>query len=129
MVVYRCPAAIGMATSSFALLMLVVFLAGFCVIGAQFAINAVAANVYSTAVRSTGVGWALGIGRVGSIVGPVTGGLLIAADFGARELFWISAIPALVAAVAILLLPRRKTMADQSDPAIGEVATAPQKTV
>jgi AAHS family 4-hydroxybenzoate transporter-like MFS transporter len=107
-------AAIGMTGPSFTVLMLVVFLAGFCVIGAQFAINAVAASAYPTAIRSTGVGWALGIGRVGSIVGPVVGGVLIAAEIGVRELFWISAVPALVAAAAILILARQKRPAKNS---------------
>jgi len=110
-------AAIGMAGNSFALLMTVVFLTGFCVIGAQFAINAVAANAYSTTIRSTGVGWALGIGRVGSIVGPIAGGLLIAAKLGVRELFWVSAIPAIIAAVAILLLAQQRKPTDV--PAVG----------
>ena len=54
-------AAIGMAGESFALLMVIVFFAGFFVIGAQLAVNAVAAGAYPTAIRSTGVGWALGI--------------------------------------------------------------------
>jgi AAHS family 4-hydroxybenzoate transporter-like MFS transporter len=99
---------IGMAGGSFAPLMVIVFLAGFFVIGAQFGLNAVAASAYPTAIRSTGVGWALGIGRVGSIIGPLAGGVLIAARFGVRELFWVSAIPAVVSAVAILLLARRK---------------------
>jgi AAHS family 4-hydroxybenzoate transporter-like MFS transporter len=119
-------ALIGMTGWSFSLLMLVVFLAGFCVIGAQFAINAVAANAYPTAIRSTGVGWALGIGRIGSIVGPVVGGFLIAAQIGVRELFWISAIPALIAAAAILTLARQKKAADQ--PAVGADVLVPSKS-
>lgn len=107
-------ATIGMTGRSFAMLMLVVFLSGFCVIGAQLAINAVAAMAYPTAIRSTGVGWALGVGRVGSIVGPVVGGVLIAAEIGVRELFWISAVPALIAAAAILVLARLKRPAQES---------------
>lgn len=45
--------------------------------GAQAALNALAATLYPTAIRTTGMGWALGIGRFGSIVGPILGGQLI----------------------------------------------------
>lgn len=44
------------------------------IIGSQFCINALASAFYPTAVRSTGVGWALGVGRIGSILGPLIGG-------------------------------------------------------
>lgn len=52
--------------------------AGFFVIGTQFCMNALAASFYPTSVRATGVGWALGIGRVGSVIGPVIGGMVLA---------------------------------------------------
>ena len=44
----------------------------------QIGMNALAAEVYPTAIRSTGVGWALGVGRIGSIIGPLVGGGLLA---------------------------------------------------
>ncbi|MGE0113279.1 MAG: MFS transporter [Steroidobacteraceae bacterium] len=98
-----CIACIGIfASSSIPLTMLVVFGAGFGVIGGQTAANAVAAMSYPTAARSTGVGWALGIGRVGSIIGPVLAGVLISKNVSIQNIFFLSAIPALCAAVAIL---------------------------
>ena len=62
--------AIGQFGHSAILVTLAIFAAGFCVVGGQIAANALAAGFYPTSVRATGVGWALGIGRVGSIIGP-----------------------------------------------------------
>lgn len=84
----------------------VVFVAGFCVNGAQNNMNALAAGLYSTPVRATGVGMALGIGRIGSILGPVVGGVLLAAQMPLETLFTIGAIPALFAAAAMWGLTR-----------------------
>lgn len=85
-----------------------VFVAGFGVIGGQTAANALAAVSYPTEIRSTGVGWALGVGRVGSIVGPAVAGVLLTMEVSVRDIFLLSAIPALLAAVAALLLERER---------------------
>ncbi|WP_245313028.1 MFS transporter, partial [Bradyrhizobium macuxiense] len=58
--------AIGQLGHSAVLVAIVIFAAGFCIVGGQIAANALAANFYPTSVRATGVGWALGIGRIGS---------------------------------------------------------------
>lgn len=90
-----------------AALALAIFVAGFCVNGTQNNMNALAAGLYSTPARATGVGFALGIGRIGSIVGPVVGGILLAAHMSLQTLFAIGALPALVAAVAMWSLTQR----------------------
>jgi len=64
------------------------------IVGGQIASNALAATYYPTTMRSTGVGWALGIGRVGSIVGPLVGGIMISNQVGVQALFTTAAIPA-----------------------------------
>jgi len=87
-------------------LMLVVFMAGLCLLGGQIGLNALAGTIYPTFVRSSGAGWALGVGRIGSILGPVIGGLLIAAKLSLPTLFVCAAIPAAFCAVAVLLLSR-----------------------
>ncbi len=97
-------AIIGMVGSSVPLIMASVFAAGFCVVGAQFGANSLAASFYPTAVRATGIGWALGIGRVGSIVGPLIGGALMSLHWDFSNLFLIAAVPAACGAVAILTL-------------------------
>jgi MFS transporter, AAHS family, 4-hydroxybenzoate transporter len=98
--------AISAAGSSLALLTLTIFAAGFCVIGGQTGSNALAAEFYPTAIRSTGVGWALGIGRIGSILGPFVGGWLLATVTDLRHVFWAAAVPPLLATVAALAAAR-----------------------
>jgi AAHS family 4-hydroxybenzoate transporter-like MFS transporter len=88
------------------LLLALVFAVGFCLIGAQFGMNALAAGYYPTAIRSTGVGWALGVGRIGSILGPMAGGAVIAQGGDARAVLLAAAAPTLVCLIGILLLSR-----------------------
>jgi AAHS family 4-hydroxybenzoate transporter-like MFS transporter len=99
-------AAIGLSGHSTGLVTVAIFASGFCIVGGQIAANALTATYYPTAIRSTGVGWALGIGRIGSIVGPLIGGMMLARHVGPQSLFAVAAIPALVAAVAAFLLAR-----------------------
>jgi AAHS family 4-hydroxybenzoate transporter-like MFS transporter len=91
---------IGEAGASIPLLAAAVFASGVAVIGGQTASNALAADLYPTAIRSTGVGWALGVGRVGSILGPILGGVLLSYGGDTRRVFWAAAVPALVATIA-----------------------------
>jgi AAHS family 4-hydroxybenzoate transporter-like MFS transporter len=95
-------ASIGFAGTALELLMLANVGAGAFVIGGQTSANVLSAVFYPTAIRATGVGWALGIGRVGSIVGPIVGGVLLQAGWDRRSLFVVAAIPALIAAAAAL---------------------------
>jgi MFS transporter, AAHS family, 4-hydroxybenzoate transporter len=83
-----------------------IFAAGFCVVGGQIAANALTAGYYPTSVRATGVGWALGIGRVGSILGPLVAGVLIDAKWSTGALFMAAAAAAACASLASLLLSR-----------------------
>ncbi|MEI6282721.1 MAG: hypothetical protein WCP82_08415, partial [Alphaproteobacteria bacterium] len=55
---------------------------------------------YPTSLRSTGVGWCLGVGRIGSVIGPVVGGILLSMDMPPRQLFLLSIIPMVIAAFA-----------------------------
>jgi MFS transporter, AAHS family, 4-hydroxybenzoate transporter len=85
-----------------------VFFAGAGVFGAQLAMPALAAGLFPLAVRGAGVGWTMGIGRMASIVAPVIGGALIAAQVPWTTLFLIVAVPVFVAASAIFLANRVK---------------------
>ncbi len=98
--------AIGYSGHSIGLATLAIFCAGFCIVGAQIASNALAATYYPTTMRSTGVGWALGIGRAGSIIGPLVGGIMFANHVGVQTLFVTAAIPALCASLASFTLSR-----------------------
>jgi AAHS family 4-hydroxybenzoate transporter-like MFS transporter len=68
------------------LLLMLQFFAGFCVLGLQFGLYATASILYPTAFRSNGIGWAIGIGRLGSVFGPLLGSLIIGAGFGMVQL-------------------------------------------
>ncbi len=105
-------ALVGFLVFSIPLLMTALLLAGFCSVGTQVCGNALAASLYPTAVRSTGVGWAYGIGRIGSIVGPVLGGILLAAQWQLHSLFLVAAVPLLCAAGAVFLLGRASNKAE-----------------
>ena len=98
--------AIGQLGHSVVFVTMAIFAAGFCIVGGQIASNALAATFYPTAVRATGVGWALGIGRIGSIVGPLVGGALLAMRWSTGSVFMAAAAAALCAALAALSLSR-----------------------
>lgn len=83
---------------------LLVGLAGFCVLGAQFGSNAAAGLIYPTACRSRGLGLAFGVGRVGSVLGPLLGATLIGRRFPLLGMLAAVAAPVLLGAVAALLL-------------------------
>jgi len=99
-------AAIGMFSSSETMLEAIVFGAGLFVVGTQFGLNALAGSSYPTFIRSTGVGWALGIGRIGSIMGPAVGGVLIAMKLPLHQIFLWGATPMLIGCVASFMLLR-----------------------
>lgn len=86
-----------------ALLFLLVFVAGATTIGTQILLYASVAQLYNLSVRSTGLGWASGVGRIGAIVGPTIGGVLLARELPLGQNFLIFAIPAAIAALAMLV--------------------------
>jgi AAHS family 4-hydroxybenzoate transporter-like MFS transporter len=79
-------------------------LAGFGIVGGQIGLNAVAAAAYPIEIRATGVGWALGIGRIGSIIGPTAGGVLLMLGWSSRNVILAAVLPSLIAALAVYLL-------------------------
>jgi len=98
-------AAIGMTTSQPAIIVLALS-AGIFVLGAQFGNNATAGMIYPTEFRSKAVGWALSVGRLGSIFGPLAGGFLIGQGLSLRSLFATAAIPLVAGATAAVVLTR-----------------------
>ena len=101
-------AGIGYSTHEPLLAGVVIFASGFCIVGGQIASNALSATFYPTSIRATGVGWSLGIGRAGSIIGPLVGGALLAQHWETQPLFLAAALPALIAALAALALATRQ---------------------
>lgn len=86
-----------------ALLFLMVFVAGATTIGTQILLYASVAQLYNLSVRSTGLGWASAVGRIGAIVGPTLGGVLLGQSLPLQQNFLIFAVPAAVSALAMLL--------------------------
>jgi MFS transporter, AAHS family, 4-hydroxybenzoate transporter len=115
--------AIGQLSHSVVFVTMAIFAAGFCMVGGQIAANALAAGFYPTSVRATGVGWALGIGRVGSIVGPIVGGMLLTLKWSTASVFVAAAIVALCAALAAFFLSRLAGMGGSSQGAADPPAT------
>jgi MFS transporter, AAHS family, 4-hydroxybenzoate transporter len=81
------------------LLLLIFALLGFGIQGGFVGLYALSARLYPTEFRTTGVGWAMGFGRFGGIIGPQIGGFLIAAGVGISTNFLIFALPALIAGI------------------------------
>ena len=100
-------ALVGQSGIGVATLFAAITTAGFCIVGGQPAVNALAASYYPTSVRSTGVGWSLGIGRFGSILGPVMGGALIGLQWTNSSLFLVAAVPALLSCLMMVVLHAR----------------------
>jgi len=73
--------------------------------GTQFAFNALSAAFYPPLIRSTGVGWAVGVGRVGAILGPVFGGYIVREQLGTPQVLGLLVIPVVLCAVCIMFLP------------------------
>jgi AAHS family 4-hydroxybenzoate transporter-like MFS transporter len=97
-------AALGLPGVSWLTMLATVTLAGFCTLGAQFGNNAASGLLYPTAFRSRGSGWALGVGRFGSVIGPLLGGVLIALRLPLRQLFLLASLPMVVGLIASAII-------------------------
>ncbi|TDC96711.1 MFS transporter [Saccharopolyspora aridisoli] len=89
-------------------LLFAVAVAGIGTIGTQVLIYGLVSNYYPTRARAAGVAWCAGFGRIGGIVGPVVGGLLVGAGLGGTTAFYLFAAVAAGAAVVTLLVPRSR---------------------
>jgi AAHS family 4-hydroxybenzoate transporter-like MFS transporter len=90
--------------SSTLLLTVAVIAAGFGTIGCQGALNASAGLLYPSNCRTTGVGAALGLGRVGTLTAPPVGAFVLSLGAPVNEMFFVPMLPLAVAAVATVVL-------------------------
>ena len=125
LVAVPCVAALGHVGTDETPLMILVTVAGLCIIGGQTGINALSGTLYPTYMRSTGTGWAFGMGRFGSILGPVIGGQLIALGLPLGTLFATAAAPILVSAGALFFLGRLPIVRHRAPGAAAELAPVP----
>lgn len=106
---------VGLAGLPHDLLLAAIFVMGCCTIGSMTGINGMTAALYPARVRTTGMGWALGIGRLGGIGGPWLGGVLLTAGWPPRQIFLCACVTALIGTFCVLVLHivkrRRETRA------------------
>jgi len=119
---FFCCGALALSLLAFkpplAVLYLLVAVAGACSIGTQILANACAVQYYPVQVRSTGLGWAMGIGRTGAIIGPLLGGALQASGLPLQASFLAFALPGVIGAAAVLVFLRRsRAMVEPVQPA------------
>jgi len=107
---------------SMPMLMLASFIAGACVLGVQSGINVCGALVYPTSLRALGSGWELGIGRLGSIVGPLVGALFV--RMPVDRLYMWSAAPFLLGAIVCYTVHRLNQERIRSRPWLAQVEGA-----
>ncbi len=97
-------------------LYLLVAIGGYGAIGTQTLINPFVTRYYPAALRTTGISWSLGIGRLGAICGPLLGGLVLASSLGAGWNFYLFAVVAVLGAIAAALVPKSPTPSAISEP-------------
>jgi MFS transporter, AAHS family, 4-hydroxybenzoate transporter len=96
----------GSMKMSVATTLTVAFLIGVTLQGGYNGIWPLAASVYPAERRATGIGWAIGIGRSGAVIGPLIGGYLLAANTPLPVLFAVYCVPLAVCALAALMVSR-----------------------
>lgn len=101
--------------SNMVLLYTFVFIAGACTTGAQNIAYSFVTQYYPSLLRSTAVGFASGVGRIGAIIGPTFGGILIQMNLSVQTNFLFFAIPGLIAAVAFFFVPMKTADTNNGD--------------
>lgn len=97
-------AAVALGQLPYLVLLAAIFVMGVCVVGGQLGANGLSAAKYPARIRNTGVGWALGIGRLGGIFGPALGGFLLAQGWQAPHILLCACLTAAIAAICVVLL-------------------------
>ena len=103
-------------------LFLLVGLAGASTIGTQIVTYAYAGQFYPSAIRSTGIGWASGVGRSGAILAPIVIGTLVGMALPLQQNFIAIAIPAVIATIAVLMIRHDRSATAASDVAVQRAA-------
>jgi AAHS family 4-hydroxybenzoate transporter-like MFS transporter len=99
-----CVLLVGTFELPFPLLCLVICGAGIGIGGCQHGINSVSGALYPPAIRATGTGWALGLGRIGQIGGPLIGGTLLGLGWTSQVIFLAASVPAACVAAGMATL-------------------------
>lgn len=95
----------GQLTSPLSLMLVVTFVIGFCLAGGMIGIYAIVPDLFPARIRTAGTGWAIGIGRLGAVLGPYVAGLMIAAGWERALYYFVLATPLLLSAILVLRVP------------------------
>jgi benzoate transport len=82
-------------------------LSGIFIFASMVSLYAITPVLYPAAVRTTGMGWAIGIGRLGAILAPLLAGVLVDGGWQAAHLYYLYAVPLAISMVAVRVLPVR----------------------
>lgn len=99
---------IGLTSVPTGLLAFFIFGTGTGISAAQLGVNALSGAAYPLAIRNTGTGWALGVGRLGNIAGPLFGGFLLALGWAPKSMLLLIALPAFLLSLILLMLGRAR---------------------
>lgn len=125
-VVAACAVLLMSRGLSVGALYVVVAAAGLGSVGTQILMNGYVASYYEAEHRASALGWTLGIGRLGAILGPTVGGWLLASSFGVDWNFYAFAVTAILGAGLVLCVPAvTEQVASEPEAAPAEVRTAP----
>ena len=91
----------GWADAELTTLMILSAMMGFFLIGAMIGLYTIGPALYDSASRVTGVGLAIGVGRLGAIAAPFAGGLMLEADLEVSLIYAVFAAPLILAAFAV----------------------------
>src|SRR5690606_17737461 len=112
LVIFFIAAALSLSLLGFKsnlfLVYLLMAIAGASTIGTQIIAYSYVSQYYSMEIRSTGIGWASGVGRFGGVTGPIMGGFLLSLSLPFQLNFVAFAIPGIIAAIAIAFVRERK---------------------
>ena len=117
-----CISLIGFAGGDFYPLAAAIFAAGFFNIGSQITLAAFTATLYPTSIRSTGVSWAHGFARCGSIISVLFAGAMLALHWPLRTMYLLVSIPMFFGCLWILLLSNRRSRSSDATAAIRAAA-------
>lgn len=100
-------------TRSTGLLFLMVFIVGASTLGTQLLAYAYAGDFYPLSIRSTGVGFASGVGRIGAIVAPILIGWLVSLSLPLEQNFMAIAVAGVFGAIAVTLVNQSRADSTQ----------------
>jgi AAHS family 4-hydroxybenzoate transporter-like MFS transporter len=101
---------IGLTSVPTSVLAFFIFGTGLGISAAQLGVNALSGAAYPLGIRNTGTGWALGVGRLGNIAGPLFGGLLLALGWAPKSMLLLIALPAFLLSLILLALGQARVV-------------------